>query len=463
VRTRSCLALLSSVAVLAACPAADDDDSCPPCAEVDDDDSCEDDDDVVLDDDDSGPAGSIAIEPTEAILEVGGDDAVQFGAIVDGLEDDGWTLELVQESGAEAPQTRLSLDPDGWLHAPLSVPAIPNVTVVARATANPDLTASATVEIRWRDGAWDLMATGLPWPAAATDVDVHPVSGRVFTVLEGVPWSSDDGGETWQPSDAGLDGLSVGELAFSPADPDVVFAAVWPPGVARSVDGGETWASLAGPVGLAGAIRTVAPHPADPARVAVGAIISDGPTETRLCEWLDGPGWSCAGTIVDYGVGVHALLYDADDPQRIWVATGGEHVRRSIDGGLTFEGSTPFPEEDIRALLRHPTDPDTLYACGSHMVFTRSIDAGLTWTLEYGAIADTDCKSLATAGTAAPARVLVGTEAAGVWLSDDQGSSWSEVDWLRGGPVQALAWDPEGDRVYAGTLATGTWRLTPAP
>jgi hypothetical protein len=58
-------------------------------------------------------------------------------------------------------------------------------------------------------------------------------------------YRSQDGGETWQPSAAGLNPeASVSDIVFDPTDPQVMYAADRFSGVYRSTDGGATWTPI---------------------------------------------------------------------------------------------------------------------------------------------------------------------------------------------------------------------------
>jgi hypothetical protein len=143
----------------------------------------------------------------------------------------------------------------------------------------------------------------------------------------------------------------VWHLEPSPSDPDFVFAGVEDAALFKTTDGGETWTELAG-------LRT---HPSGPA-------------------WQPGAG----------GMGVHTILLDPRDQNRIHVAISAAGVFRSEDGGATWEPANrglvsetiPDPDSEVghcvHRIARHPDRPDVLFM-QKHWDVMRSDDGGGIW------------------------------------------------------------------------------------
>ncbi|MCB9867201.1 MAG: exo-alpha-sialidase [Phycisphaerales bacterium] len=181
---------------------------------------------------------------------------------------------------------------------------------------------------------------------------------------------SDDGGKTWEPvgNEFAYDGPTgthqwydgtqhpwefkrVWHLEPSLTDVDTVYAGVEDAALFRSTDGGKTWHEMAG-------LRN---HESGP-------------------RWQPGAG----------GMGLHTIVIDPENHERIFIAISAAGVFRSDDGGETWapknRGLTskylpePAPEVGfcVHRIAMHPSRPDTLFM-QLHWHVCRSDDAGESW------------------------------------------------------------------------------------
>ena len=181
---------------------------------------------------------------------------------------------------------------------------------------------------------------------------------------------SDDGGSTWAPvgnqftyaSEPGThlwyDGTPhpwefkrVWHLEPSPTDPDTVYAGVEDAALFRTTDGGHSWQELAG----------LREH-------GSGA------------QWQPGAG----------GMGLHTIILDRDQPNRIFIAISAAGVFRSDDAGQTWRPTNrglksqylPDPNAEVGYCVHHvamnPARPNVLFL-QLHWNVMRSDDAGETW------------------------------------------------------------------------------------
>ena len=181
---------------------------------------------------------------------------------------------------------------------------------------------------------------------------------------------SDDGGLTWNPvgnqfpyegvpgTHQSHDGTAhpwafkrVWHLEPSLTDPDTVYAGIEDAALFRSTDGAHTWQELSG-------LRR---H-------------GSGPL------WQPGAG----------GLGLHTILLDPSNPQRIFIAISAAGAFRTDDGGLTWQPinkglhSTylPNPEAEVghcvHHMAMHPSRPGVLFM-QKHWDVMRSDNAGEQW------------------------------------------------------------------------------------
>ena len=232
-----------------------------------------------------------------------------------------------------------------------------------------------------------------------------------FGATGGGLWKTTDGGVTWRPvADAFLKTSSVGAVAVSESNPDVVFVGmgetelrgniIQGDGVYKSADGGRTWS----PAGLAAtqAIARVRVHPSNPDIVFVAAFGNPyGPNADRgVFRSTDG-GRSWQKVLYrNDKTGASDLLFDPSNPDVIYAALWeayrtpyslsdggpGSGLFKSVDGGTTWIELTTGPGLPATGTLGKITiaspGGDRLYAMveAEDGGLFRSDDAGATWT-----------------------------------------------------------------------------------
>ncbi len=275
-------------------------------------------------------------------------------------------------------------------------------------------------------------------------------------------WVSDDLGETWYLPNRGKPGPGkVRGLAVDPKNPDKVYVGTEPIAMWVTEDGGENWRKLdsiwrdipnlekvtyPGKV-IEPHIRDITIHPQDSdtiyASLQVGSMIksTDG-----------GESWRLLNKGVD--ADIHTIILREDDPDHIYVTTGGGDGRRgtapgralyeSPDGGeswkpmaMELEGNYSVP------LAAHPRNPDILYASlanstprkwkgregGAQAELIRSQDGGATWhTVETGFEEMHQDFPMAIAfDRGEPDCLFVATRYGRVFSSRDGGNAWTDL------------------------------------
>ncbi len=162
---------------------------------------------------------------------------------------------------------------------------------------------------------------------------------------------------------------------------------------------------------------------------------------------------------------IGAIAIDPRNPRNVWVGTGeswmrnsvsvGNGIYRSADGGETWTHMGLPESEHIAAVIVHPENGDTVYACVPGKLWSdspdrgvyKTTDGGKTWTLALGGgNLSTGCSSLAM-DPADPGKLLAGMwdfrrkgwtfrsggesaaapSGSGLFTSGDGGASWTEI------------------------------------
>lgn len=235
--------------------------------------------------------------------------------------------------------------------------------------------------------------------------------------------ASDDDGRTWEVVDSltdhpsaqdwtpGAAGLVLHTIISDPDDPEKLWLGISAAGVFASKDGGGEWErrnAIAEPEEV-----QPAEHPAGPADGEVG---------------------HCVHNIVR-APGSADVLYQQNH-YGVW---------RSEDGGQTWHDITPGLPSTFGFPIRvHPRDPQTIwtiplngdmsgrYPNDAAAAVWMSTDGGRTWSDRREGLPQESCfftvlRQAMAVDTHEPAGVYFGTNTGSVFVSADEGESWTEV------------------------------------
>ena len=321
------------------------------------------------------------------------------------------------------------------------------------------LARSAFPNLRWRNigpfrGGRSVAVTG-----SYTDPRVF-----YFGAVNGGVWKTTNGGQHWtnisdfRVRNNAPEISSVGAIATSPSDPNVIWVGTgesglredltYGNGIYRSTDGGESWTHL----GLddtqqIGAIRV---HPSNPDIAYVAAIgHAFGPNKTRgVYRTTDGGKNWTHSLFVDDSTGAIDLAMDPANPRILYAAMW--HMRRF---------------------------PWGMHSGGGNSGLWKSTDGGDTWTdiSANKGLPNTALGRIGIAVSPVNARRLYATVEApdsagaprgGIFSSNDAGTTWHRADgdqrWqVRAWYYSTITADPqEENTVYVNNL--GTWKSVDA-
>ncbi len=237
-------------------------------------------------------------------------------------------------------------------------------------------------------------------------IRVHPTNANIMFVCTpaGGVWRSVNAGTSWTPVTDNLAVLGATDVAFDPTNPNIMYLATGDGeasdtrsiGVFKSLDGGTTWT---------------------PTALAFDA--SQGRQLSRVSVMPNNP--------------------------NVVFASGNGGIWRSTDAGASWAQVSTASVKDFEF---KPTDPNTMYACGS--AFFRSTNGGTTWVQTTAGFQPTGISRMAAAVTpASPNTVyLVAANTSnygfqGFYVSTDAGATFT----LRTASPNILGWETTGTDV----------------
>jgi photosystem II stability/assembly factor-like uncharacterized protein len=324
-----------------------------------------------------------------------------------------------------------------------------------------------------------------------------------------------DRGDTWTPAPTGLNAVWVGALALDPKDPSTVWAGgigygESGPGLFQSINAGLSWSPAGGSEGPR-SVTNIAIDPAHPGTLYAGSSAlfrtQDG-GQTWTSSVPDPRGYLSGALAVDpaapqrvlastnFGLfrsedgaetwrptsiaqTVYSLLYDDRHPGTVYAAsfwefdsdygygTLGGSIFVSRDHGATFtKGAYEFPDA-VLSIARDPFQDETLYAGTEAAGVFRSEDAGATWEGASEGLPSPEPGGFILYSpvfqlVADPVRpgYLYGATQGGVFRTTDGARTWQAFsDGLAPQATEALVVSPDGRRLYAGTIGGGVFEL----
>jgi photosystem II stability/assembly factor-like uncharacterized protein len=271
--------------------------------------------------------------------------------------------------------------------------------------------------------------------------------------------------EVWAP--VGPPGGDARALASDPRDPRVVYLGTANGNLYRSDDAGRRWKRQEPGFPLRGmSLDDIVVNPRGTLYVGYWSVSGSGGGVAKS----DDGGLSFAILPDIAGQSVRALTLAPSDPD-IVVAGTLTGIFRSTDAGRSWSRISPLDDAEIKNLdsvAVDPVDPQTIYAGTWHLPW-KTTDGGRSWKqVHAGMIDDSDVMTL-TLDRRSPQTVYA-TACSGIYRSSNAAARWAKITGIPASSrrTRAFAQDREAaDTFYAGTTeglwvsenGTATWRL----
>jgi len=249
---------------------------------------------------------------------------------------------------------------------------------------------------------------------AIAGVPGNPMINYIGAASGGL-WKTTDGGISWRPIFDDQDVSSIGSIAITPSNPDILWvgtgetfvirpAHAMGDGIYKSEDAGKTWKNMG--LEKTGRIGRVVVHPTNPDIVYAAALgHTFGPQQERgVFKTTNGGATWERVLFIDEGTGAADIAIDPKNPDNLLVGMWSIHINtwglnsggpgggvyRSKDGGTTWEamkdkglpGGKDYPVGKTAVAIA-PSNPNIVYALFEidSPALYRSEDFGETWTL----------------------------------------------------------------------------------
>ena len=279
----------------------------------------------------------------------------------------------------------------------------------------------------------------------------HPKQANlVFAGTDKGIYRSDDGGLHWQAIDSQLSGYSVWALAIDDQEPDKIYAGTGTPTPAalfRSADGGRTWdkssmqaAEECANVGVP-RVTGIAIDPTDRKDIWVGLEV-DGVRRSRD----GGDTWQTINGAIP-NPDVHNVAVAAGPPKTVVVVVNND-VYTSTDDGVSWDRlgiKEVFPFTYPRGIMVQPGQPTTIFVTigdstpGRTGTVMRSKDTGKTWESLPLPVDPNTAMWVVNVQPADPQIVFAGSRYGYLYRSDDGGDSWTKL-WREFSEISSVLW-----------------------
>lgn len=291
-------------------------------------------------------------------------------------------------------------------------------------------------------------------------IAIDPVSpSNVFIATGSHPHKSTNGGATWVMTKTGLSNILPYHfaIAVSPSDPSRVYVGIHGGGVARSVDGGNSWEVVTSGLPQFGC-DAISVDPTNSSKVIIGNQAGVFRTTNG------GTNWASASSGLPTGY-IQGLARDPSNPARVFAGSTAGLFRSTNEG--TQWTALNLRAGQVNHLVSSGGANSVMYAAIQDRGVFRSTNGGNTWTEANGELlkdrtvfATNRNVQVMAVRSGQPAHVFLGIRGGGVYRSTDSGATWAGANTgLTNKQITAILPHPSDDSVVlAGTSSGGVFR-----
>jgi len=302
---------------------------------------------------------------------------------------------------------------------------------------------------RSTDGGTTWEQKPIPVNGAGLDITVDPNDPDVLYVglssITGgaanlVIVKSEDAGDSWSyfnmTSVLPVD-WSVVNLKVDPDDSQIIFAigneGISNAAVVATFDGGETWENRTGNLPSNRPYNSLTISEQD-IYIAGGQLFG---SQTMGVYKTDNYGLSWSNISGSFPNQLsNAILIDPVDTDKMYIATEGDGIYYTQDGGTVWSYTTTGAGDNgaARCLVFEPDNTDVIYAGFLSLAVCKSTDGAESWEFTNKGIATLQTDDVEV-NPNDPMNILIGFEAensGGCYISEDGGESWELVEGLPG-------------------------------
>lgn len=295
--------------------------------------------------------------------------------------------------------------------------------------------------------------------------DVYGFGVRAVTVAPSDPsrfvagtqkgvWLSKDSGKSWShiSDPQNLEMSSITAVAFDTKNPDIIYAGTshlpW-----RTMDGGKTWESIHTGMIDDSDVFSIYVNPESPTTIFASACSGIYSSDNRGDLWhklLGIPNTSRRTHVVRFEPA--SCCGDPAAPGAVYAGTT-TGMFRSLNDGKTWKTLT---DAQVNALAFDPSHVNTVYVAFEHGGVGKSNDGGQAIEVVNNGFVDRVISSVTASGSKIVAIEPQDGDTTGIFVTGDQGDSWSQVrdpKGLGGAHLNAITGVAGDDRTLIAAVA----------
>src|SRR5438309_373321 len=311
-------------------------------------------------------------------------------------------------------------------------------------------TANGIVALKRSGGEWRESRRMLDGKHVGS-IAIEPTRNVIFAGVHGGGlWASEDGGQSWERRDAGIEQDDFYGLNCVQAGNEVrIYAGTEPAHLYVSTDFGKSWTELRSLLDMPSRekwtfpappheshVKNIMFDPSDPNTIYAGVEVGGAFKSTDA-----GKTWTeMSGFYED----VHRLMTVAGRPNDVYMSTG-RNLYHSTDKGGSWN-VMPLPEDRITypdALVILPKQPDVMFTAGAsdspgrwrtskdaNAAIARTRDAGRTWEYLSGGLPGHlrgNIEGMTMNAFPGGFELFAGTTDGDVFFSENEGETWATI------------------------------------